>query len=325
METFKTFIMRELEQTQAGNFFYDFLNYKLDFSESDVTVQFLERMREYALERVSPNSSRTYLSYFKTGFYKAERSGYQFPVNFDDVAKYLFVRPEASEHVFTTPEELKMLEMYTPSSTPERYARLVYLLCSYVGCRVGDHVFITEANYRNGELNYTAGKTKRSSRLPLHPLVPGLVKELREFNYPEQIAAAMVGQYIKIIFKKLGVDEIVTLYQKGKRITEPKWKFISSHTARRSFATNCYLSGYAIKQISGMMGHSTTGQTERYIISSFADEITEDKTYLCPDRVTASKADKAREKLDAMQQMMRGLGISEGDALSIIRKVKECV
>lgn len=64
MEDFKTFIFRELGSTQAGNFFYDFLNLKNDFSEKDVTIQFLEKMREYALERVSPNSVRVYLSYF---------------------------------------------------------------------------------------------------------------------------------------------------------------------------------------------------------------------------------------------------------------------
>lgn len=64
MEDFKTFIFRELGNTQAGNFFYDFLNLKNDFSEKDVTIQFLEKMRKYALERVSPNSARVYLSYF---------------------------------------------------------------------------------------------------------------------------------------------------------------------------------------------------------------------------------------------------------------------
>ena len=315
MEDFKTFIFRELGNTQAGNFFYDFLNLKNDFSEKDVTIQFLEKMRKYALERVSPNSARVYLSYFKAGFYKAERSGYKFPVNFDDVPKYLFVREEASEHVFTTVEELKMLEMYKPVSDPERYARLVYLLCAYTGCSAGDHVYITAASYRGGELSYTSEKNKRTARLPLHPLVPELVKELREFNYPEQITAAMVGQYIKIIFKKLGVNEITALYQKGKRITEPKWKFISSHTARRSFATNCYLSGYTIHQISKMMGHSNTTRTERYIISSFADEITEDKSYLCPDK-------KPTAKLDAMRKIIMDFGVSEEDASKIIKDIK---
>lgn len=312
METFKDFITKELEQTQAGSFFYDFFNYKSDFTEKDVTIQFLDKLKEYALGRVSPNSAKTYLSYFRTGFYKAERSGYNFPINYDDVVKYLFIRPEASENIYMTRAELKLLELYDPISDPERFAKLVFLLCAYTGCRISDYPLITEANFNDGTLQYTCIKTKRSARLPLHPLVPKLVRELRDFNYPTPSATAIVGDRIKQIYMKLGVNESITLYQKGKRQTLPKWKFISSHTARRSFATNCYLSGYSIKQVSSMMGHTNTSQTEGYIIASFADEITGDKSYLTGKDKSAS---------EAMKLQLLNLGISGADADSILAQI----
>jgi len=310
--TFKEFLLKEIEGTQAGNFFYDFFNIKNNLSEEDITIQFLEKMKEYALGRVAPNSAKTYLSYFKQAFYKAERSGFTFSIDYDDVVKYLFVRPEASEHVYLTPLELKMLEMYDPLNAHERFTKNVFLLCAYAGCRVSDYPLITEANFRDGELRYTCIKTKKSARLPLHPLIPELIKNLREFNYPMPIAAALIGQDIKRIYERLSVNEITTLYQKGKRLTLPKYKFLSSHTARRSFATNCYLTGYTIKQISGMMGHSNTAQTERYIISSFADEISGDKSYLCQKKET---------KIDAVKQMILNLGLSKEDADNILEKI----
>lgn len=47
---------------------------------------------------------------------------------------------------------------------------------------------------------------------------------------------------------------------------EVSWKFISSHTARRSFATNLYLRGGDLYMISKLMGHSSVTMTEGYIV-----------------------------------------------------------
>ncbi|NCD10514.1 MAG: hypothetical protein EOL98_14090, partial [Negativicutes bacterium] len=177
---------------------------------------------------------------------------------------------------------------------------------------------LTEANFYGNELRFTAEKSKVSAKMPLHPLVPQLIDELREFNYPDPIIAPLVGQYIKIICRKVGIDEPVTLYQRGGRRTLPKWQFVATHTARRSFATNLYLDGYSIKQISGMMGHKNTNMTEKYIISSFADNITGSKTYLTPDKTADVN------KMEAVKrQMMQMLGLSEADASTIVEGIKD--
>lgn len=317
MKTFKQFVIEQTELTQAGTFFKDFLSYKDEINDSDIDLQFLDRLKAYALGRVAPNSARVYLGYFTRAFWRGERSGYKFPIRYEDVSKTLSVRQEASEHVYLTATELKLIEAYTPVSEVERFTKNVFLLCAYTGCRVTDYPLVTEANFYGNELRFTAEKTKVSAKLPLHPLVPTLVKNLSEFNYADSIAS-IVGQYIKIICRKAGIKEVITLYQRGERKTLPKWKFVATHTARRSFATNLYLDGYTIKQISGMMGHSNTTQTERYIISSFADNITGSRTYLNPDRVGD------RTKLEAVKiQMMQQLGLSEEDAAAIVEGIKD--
>lgn len=319
MKSFKKFLLKEVEQTQAGNFFFDFLNYKSDVYADDVTIEFLEKLKEYCLERVSPNSARVYLGYFKRAFYKASKLGFEFKsVDYDDVLRYLFVREEASEHIFVSASELKMLEQYEPISDVERFVRAVFLLCSYTGIRASDYPLITEANFRGNELQYTANKNKVSATMPLHPLVPSLIEELREFNHPPQIATSMIGQYIKTIFKKIGLNEVVTLYQRGKHRTSEKWRFISSHTARRSYCTNLYLDGYSVQQIQRMVGHSNSAQTESYIVSSYADNIMGNKIYLTPDR------DNDAHKLEAIKiQMMANLGLSEVDAQAIVEGMKD--
>jgi len=316
MATFKQFLLKETERTQAGTFFFDFLSYKDEINESDITLEFLERLKAYAMGRVAPNSARVYLGYFKKAFWKAERSGYKFPISQEDVVKMLSIRQEASEHVYLNPVELKMIENYTPSLDTERFTRAAFLLCAYTGCRVTDYPLITEANFYGNELRFTAEKTKVSARMPLHPLVPSLIEELRAYNYANP--ASLVGQYIKDICRKVGINEPVTLYQRGKRQTLPKWRFVATHTARRSFATNLYLDGYTIKQISTMMGHKNTNQTERYIISSFADNVTGEKRYLNPDKTGDPDKMAAVKK-----QLMFQLGLSEEDATTIVQGIKD--
>ena len=49
----------------------------------------------------------------------------------------------------------------------------------------------------------------------------------------------------------------VTVYQKGTAHTGPKYRFISTHTGRRTFATNLSMRGCPLEQIAIMMGHVT--------------------------------------------------------------------
>jgi len=318
MKTFGEFLIEQTENTQAGTFFKDFLTIKDVVNDGDITMEFVERMKDYALGRVAPNSARVYMGYFKKAFWRAERSGYNFSVKYDEVQKLLSIRQEASEHVYLSAVDLKLLEAYTPSTEIERFVKNVFLLCSYTGCRVTDYPLITEANFYGNELRFTSTKTRVSARMPLHPLVPALIEELRDFNYPDPIIAPLVGQYIKNICHRIGINEPVTLYQRGRRQTLPKWQFIATHTARRSFATNLYLDGYTIKQISGMMGHKNTQQTEKYIISSFADNITGSRTYLNPNKTADPN------KMEAVKiQMMQQLGLSEEDAEMIVEGIKD--
>jgi len=61
--------------------------------------------------------------------------------------------------------------------------------------------------------------------------------------------------------------EMKSITKGGKRITEahPKWELVTSHTARRSFATNLYKSGFPSISIMGITGHRTEKAFLKYI------------------------------------------------------------
>jgi integrase len=65
------------------------------------------------------------------------------------------------------------------------------------------------------------------------------------------------------------IDELVktTRTTGGQKTTtiEPKWKLVTSHCARRSFATNAYLAGIPTLAIMAITGHQTEKVFLKYV------------------------------------------------------------
>ncbi|WP_183308282.1 tyrosine-type recombinase/integrase [Dysgonomonas hofstadii] len=80
-------------------------------------------------------------------------------------------------------------------------------------------------------------------------------------------------------YKQSGINEIIQVVQAGKPIKDEKYKFISSHTARRSFATNLYEATKDLVLVCRYMGHSNVKQTQRYLCAS-GDHYIAAKAYL---------------------------------------------
>lgn len=57
-----------------------------------------------------------------------------------------------------------------------------------------------------------------------------------------------------------------------KEVEGEKWEFVSSHTARRSFATNLYLRGADLYSISQMMGHASVEMTQNYLCCGLREQ-----------------------------------------------------
>ena len=83
------------------------------------------------------------------------------------------------------------------------------------------------------------------------------------------------NDYIKEVSKLAGIKEAVKVEQtKGDLTTkksEPKYKLVTSHTARRSFATNAYLADIQTISIMGITGHKTEKAFMKYIKISQED------------------------------------------------------
>ena len=115
-------------------------------------------------------------------------------------------------------------------------------------------------------------KTDTRIIIPIHPVVR---KILKKYNgvLPTAPSNQKTNDGIKFICDYAGIcDPIIRTEYKGGRskrtdIEVPKWKLISSHTARRSFATNMYLAGdVPTKSIMAITGHKTEKSFMQYIV-----------------------------------------------------------
>jgi integrase len=94
-------------------------------------------------------------------------------------------------------------------------------------------------------------------------------KDKYDNSLPPSISNQKMNGYLKEIGKKAGLLERIniTKYRGAQRITETFYKYdlISTHTARRSFATNLYLSDFPAISIMKITGHRTEKAFMKYI------------------------------------------------------------
>lgn len=220
----------------------------------------LQRLIDYMGERIAPNSVNQYATKLK-----AVLNLYSDEVELPrDYAKVLTPRKCASTAVYLTEEELQLLIDYTPKGDKERYVRNVFILSSFTGARHSDSARFNENNIIGDTLQYISIKTKTPTTIPLKPIVAEYIQTLPQITMSDKAFNATIRR----IAQKCGINSRVKIFKAGEERNGEKWEFLSSHDARRSFASNLYLRGVDIYSISRMLGHSSVNTTQLYIQAS---------------------------------------------------------
>ncbi len=193
-----------------------------------------------------------------------------------------------SSRRFSAPNELTTAMYLNESELNDLYSidlsltkglervRDLFLIGCYTGLRFSDLKSVTQKNiikdHENPNdlyLQIKQTKTKGIVMIPIHEVV---IEILEKYNYelPKPISIQKSNSHLKEICKKLPSlqnFEIIEYTKGGKQVTEniEKYKLISSHTARRSFATNSYLKGHKSFDIMAVTGHKTESSFNRYI------------------------------------------------------------
>ena len=117
-------------------------------------------------------------------------------------------------------------------------------------------------------LQITQQKTGNRVAIPVHWMVSEILEKY-EGNLPRSISNQKLNDYLKELGQLVGLNEKVTkTITKGgvKRIiTHQKYELLSSHTARRSFATNLFRDGFPSESIRKITGHKTERAFLKYL------------------------------------------------------------
>lgn len=147
-----------------------------------------------------------------------------------------------------------------------------FLIGAYTALRVSDFNRIQEYNIQDGCIVILPKKGSslrkpQPVRIPMHPVVKSILES--GFDPSVKISEQKINKHIKEICRMAGInDRVVTCRTEGGEVRESvheKWEVITTHTARRSGATNMYKAGIPRKSIMMLTGHRTEVQFEKYV------------------------------------------------------------
>jgi len=167
--------------------------------------------------------------------------------------------------------ENKNLKLSVKSLNEERDR---FLFGCFTALRHSDYSRLDSLHFKDDLIRIWTVKKDKKVYIPMHHQLRELLKR-RDNILPSPISDQKHNKQIKAIGMLAGIDEEVMLAKTrgGKRIdtVRHKYEFITSHTARRSGATNMYLAGIDLKFIQDILGHSRIEQTISYIKVSAED------------------------------------------------------
>lgn len=183
------------------------------------------------------------------------------------------VAPENVENIYLSMDELTELLNYDLSENPRlERVRDLFLIGCHTGLRFSDFTNIKPENITkiddNPCLEITTIKTGQNVVIPLNPVVMSIFAKY-DGKIPKSLSNQRMNDYLKELGELVGFDEklMITSTRAGRKvsITYKKWELITTHTARRSFATNAFKAGIQAMQIMRITGHSSENSFKKYI------------------------------------------------------------
>jgi integrase len=246
---------------------------------NDFGLATTKAFRDYFWNSPEPNSDNTTNKHLRR-FIQMCKTAYinnvPMPINPGEIGlkEHLRLSKEPKETIALYLPELAHLAKIDFSDQPQLAAtRDLFLLGCFTGLRFNrwgeiqrDNVLTTKGG-ETLELYTTKGVRKRVN-IPLHPVVKSIC-ESYDWKLPPVPSDVIINSQLKDIGVAAGfteeVKQLVQIKAQSKIIISPKYKLISTHTARRSFATNAFEAGVPIEDIAALVAHSSVETTRHYI------------------------------------------------------------
>lgn len=212
-----------------------------------------------------------------------------------DFKKKRFSKPkEETNSVYLNNDEL--LKIYNCDFSKRKKldrVRDIFLIGCYTGLRFSDLSQLKSDNIsEDGTITVKTQKTGKTVVIPIHTIVRTILAKYNN-ELPKMLSNQKFNDYIKEVAKAADIDESIFLQttKGGLSYTEtaPKYSLVTSHTARRSFATNAFLAGVPTISIMKITGHKTESAFMKYIKISDKENAIQLKAHKFFSQIVVSK------------------------------------
>lgn len=183
--------------------------------------------------------------------------------------KILEAKNEEPMKTYLTAQEVEAFGEAYVDSDWERTVRDGFYVSCKTGLRYSDLVKLLPSNFQPREgggwyLNYVSKKTKIQSTVVCSDATKEKVEWLHK--YGKEVSLTWYNQMVRTLAERADINTEVSVFKAGKELSGPKYKFLSSHSARISFCT--ILADYStdILDIMRLAGHTNPTMTSRYIV-----------------------------------------------------------
>lgn len=240
----------------------DFENITLDFYYEFTT--FLQENKGLA-----PNTIGKVIKILKTFLNEATERNINTNLAFR--SKKFKVTNTPTEKIYLTDTDIdKMYNLDLSDNKRLDKVRDLFIIGCYTALRFSDFSQIEPENIikKGTQIKIETYKTGETVIIPLHYRVKEILRKY-DNTTPRALSNQKMNQYIKEVGKLAKINEIVIKSEKkgNLRIDKKirKYKLISTHTARRSGATNMFLADIKPIEIMKVTGHKTEKAFMRYI------------------------------------------------------------
>lgn len=183
-----------------------------------------------------------------------------------------FCESDENRHIVTlSTDELKTIWKTEMPSSPLVNAKKWLLLGCEIGQRGGDLLRVTpkDMRYVDGHLFIDVLQQKTNKQVTI-PIGSKEIRDMLENDFPHSISSQKLNEYIKTVCQEAGFNEPMEGKLLDKELNRkvagsyPKYQLVTTHSFRRSFATN-YYKKIATPILMTITGHGKESMFLKYI------------------------------------------------------------
>lgn len=174
-----------------------------------------------------------------------------------------------------------VIKVFYPEINPQNLKRKIdalnqsryrFLIGAYTLLRVSDFKRLTEINIKDGFIKIkpkkrAKGRKNRDLVIPMHRIVKEILN--KGIDLEVSISEQKINKHIKEVCQIAGIDnlELIIRTEKGIEVEKEfkKYELVTTHTARRSAATNMLIAGMEASDIMLLGGWSSEKAFWKYI------------------------------------------------------------